>query len=302
MDARDDDTVTGNDQLPPYLRIADVLRGEITDGVFRVGERIPSQAELEERFQVSRPTVQRALQELRKGGYIDNQRGRAAEVLDWDAQNAVLPAAGEPERAFEALTTYVSAAFEEPEVTIDAYSLTSETLGGALASPLQSVMTGELNPTAIRVRLLLPSQDVTLALPRLVEDFTDDRPLRRLRQLARAHSIALRSSFTRLTDVRPDIVNSIEFRTVPVTPLQKIYILNGRVSLWGYYKVVQRPLTFSDGWQGDIYDTLGVNSTLYMSRSDPANPATNDARFVAESQEWFDALWDTIAEPVTIFE
>jgi DNA-binding transcriptional regulator YhcF (GntR family) len=321
VDADDEDTLTGNDPLPPYLRIAEALRGEITDGLFPVGRRIPSQAELEERFGVSRPTVQRALQELRKDGYIDNRRGRAAEVLAWDkrdgherradrnghdgtdgADGQAVRSPVEPERALEALTTYVAAAFEEREVTIDAYSLTSETLSGTLAAPVQAVMLGELNPVSIRVRLLLPAQDTTLALPRMVDNPDDGRPLRRQRQLARAHTIALRSTFTRLSDVRPDIENSIEFRTVPVTPMQKLYLLNTRVALSGYYRVLQRPVTFGDGQRDEIYDVLGVNTMLFLHRRDPEHPQSSDSQFVAESQAWFDALWESIAEPVTPFE
>jgi DNA-binding transcriptional regulator YhcF (GntR family) len=294
-------TGNGNDPLPPYLRIADELRGEIADGRFPVGRRIPSQAELEERFGVSRPTVQRALQELRKDGYIDNRRGRAAEVLA-RGRDGGGASPGEPERALEALTTHVAAAFEDREVTIDAYSLTTETLAGSLAAPVQSVMTGELNPSSIRVRLLLPARDTVLALPRVVADPEDGRALRRLRQLADAHTIALRSTFTRLSDVRPDIENSIEFKAVPITPVQKLYLLNTRVALSGYYRVVSRPVVFGDGGSDQIYDTLGVNTMLFLHRSDPAHPHSNDSQFVAESQAWFDALWETIAEPVALFE
>ncbi|MDX6355125.1 MAG: hypothetical protein QOF98_2028, partial [Streptomyces sp.] len=246
----DEETLPDAESLtPPYLHIADVLRGEIRDGRYRVGERIPSQAELEERFQVSRPTVQRALGVLRQGGYLDNQRGRASEVLPWDTS---APAAGpaaspEPEPAFEALGTHVAAAFEEREITIDSYSLTSETLNSALAGPVQSALRGELNPAVIRVRVLLPTQDAVLALPRLVANPDDDRPLRRLRQLSRAHGIALRSTFTGLSELRPEIKISVEFRALPVTPLQKLYLINRRLALSGFYPVKTHPVTFGDG-------------------------------------------------------
>ncbi|MFC4030183.1 GntR family transcriptional regulator [Streptomyces polygonati] len=307
MDADDEDDeapFTGNDPLPPYRRIADTLRAEIADGRFPVGHRIPSQAQLEDRFGVSRPTVQRALRELRKEGWIDNRRGRAAEVLDRGrfADGRTTAFSEEPERALESLTTHVAAAFEEPEVTIDVYTLTTETLAGALAAPVQSVMRGELNPSSIRVRLLLPALDVTLALPLLVSDPEDPRPLRRLRQLARGHTIALRSMFTRLSDVRPDITNVIEFKTVPVTPMQKLYVLNTRTALSGYYRVIRRQVTFGDGQQEEIFDVLGVNTMLFAHRLDPDRPHSRDTQFVAELQAWFDALWTNIAEPMTLFE
>lgn len=300
----DEETLPDAESLtPPYLHIADVLRGEIRDGRYPVGERIPSQAELEERFQVSRPTVQRALGVLRQGGYIDNQRGRASEVLPWQNGDPGGSAAStEPEPAFEALGTHVAAAFEEREITIDSYSITSETLNSALAGPVQSILRGELNPAAIRIRVLLPTQDATLALPRLVADPDDDRPLRRLRQLSRAHRTALRSTFTGLSELRPEIKVSVEFRALPVTPLQKLYLINRRLALSGFYPVKTHPVTFGDGQRDDIYDVIGLRSVLFVHRTDPAEPASRDSLFVAEAQAWFDSLWSTISEPVPLFE
>lgn len=297
----DEDTPTANGSTPPYRHIADVLRGEILDGVYRIGERIPSQAELEERFQVSRPTVQRALGVLRKGGFIDNQRGRPSEVLAWrDRGTAAEPIeAEEPEPAFASLATHIDEAFRRPRVTIDAYSLTAETLNAAITLQVQKIRTGELNPESIRIRLLLPSQQARLALPRLVADPEDDRPLRRLRQLVRGHGITLRTSVYGLAG---GLESSVEFRTVPVTPLHKLYLINGEVALFGHYRVVERPVRFSDGQREDIYDVLGIDAMLFPHRSDPGDPESVDSRFVAEAQAWFDSLWSTIAEPLTLPE
>ncbi|WNI17020.1 hypothetical protein [Actinacidiphila sp. ITFR-21] len=194
------------------------------------------------------------------------------------------------------------AAFETREVTIDACSLTTETLGGALAAHLQRVVLGELNPSALHVRVLLPTRDTALALPRLVADLTDDRPLRRLRQLVRGHAITLRSAFTRLSDVRPDITCSIECKAVPATPPQKLCLLNKHVALSGYYRVIEREVTFGDGRHELIYDVPGVSTTLFHHRHDPERPHSHPSRFVTESQAWFDSLWRTIAETVTLFE
>jgi GntR family transcriptional regulator len=55
-----------------YLDVADELRTEIADG--HVGT-LPSEAELGERFSVSRVTVRRALELLRDEGLVDSRRG-----------------------------------------------------------------------------------------------------------------------------------------------------------------------------------------------------------------------------------
>ncbi|SEG88681.1 transcriptional regulator, GntR family [Actinacidiphila yanglinensis] len=299
-----DEPVSPADSRPPYLHIADVLRGEIDDGRYRVGERIPSQAELEERFDVSRPTVQRALKELRREGYIDNQRGRAAEV---QARHARGRAAGteEPERAFAALDAHVAAAFEQRDVVIDTFSLTTETLNSALSQQLQRVRLGELRPSSITLRVLLPSTDAALAFPRMVADADDPRPLRRLRLLINAHVTALRSTFNGLSVINPDLRSSIEFRSLPITPLFKLYLLNHDTALHGLYRVVPRVVSFDDDGgapvgEGEIYDVLGISATLFPYRRDPDEPKSRDTRFVQESQDWFDSVWTTIAGPLIL--
>ncbi|SFF69063.1 transcriptional regulator, GntR family [Actinacidiphila alni] len=300
MDEEDPGT---NGSRPPYRYIADVLRGEIHDGRYRVGDRIPSQADLEDRFQVSRPTIQRALGVLRDDGYIDNQRGRPSEVLPWQEGAGVSKTQfQEPEITPLSLKTHIATAFDEPHVTIDAYSLTTETLGRALVAPLLRVQNRELNPESVTLRLLLPSLDARLAIPRLVDDPDDERPMRRLRQLVRAHALALRSSFVGLTEFRPDIQASIEMRAVPITPVHKLYLINGHTALSGHYQVVKRQVEFGKSGKGAIYDVLGINAMLFAYRGDPAEPESRDSQFVADSQSWFDSLWSTIAEPLSLFE
>lgn len=299
----DEEDSGANGSRPPYLYIADVLRDEILAGRYPVGQRIPAQADLEERFQVSRPTIQRALKELRKDGYIDNQRGRSSEVLPWKERADVSQAQfQEPEITPLALRTHIAAAFEEQHVTIDAYSLTTETLGRALTAPLLRVQNGELSPSSISLRLLLPSLESHLAIPRLIADPTDERPLWRLRQLVRAHVLTLRSSFAALAVVRPEIEQSVKVNTVPITPMHKLYLVNKHTALSGYYQVLQQEVEFGRRGQGAIYDVLGISAMLFAYRHDPAEPDSRDSRFVTESQEWFDSLWSTIAEPLSLFE
>jgi DNA-binding transcriptional regulator YhcF (GntR family) len=298
----DEEAPGTNGPRPPYLHIADALRDEILDGRYPVGQRIPSQAELEERFRVSRPTVQRALGVLREEGYIDNQRGRPSEVLPWQA-DPPHPEYEVPEPAFTALATHIDEAFNEPDIVIDSFSLTTETLLPALIAQLQRVQRGELHPASITVRLMLPSQDARLAIPRLVADASDERPLRRLRQLVRGQTVTLRSAFQQLSQLRTDVELSVEFKTVPITPVQKLYVVNKHTALVSYYTVVPREVPFgSRGDKGEIFDVLGVDAVLFAFRRDPARPEAHDSQFVTQSQGWFDSLWSTIAEPMTLFE
>lgn len=301
----DDDKAAPADSVPPYRYIADVLRGEILDGCYQVGERIPAQAELEERFRVSRPTIQRALGELRKDGYIDNHRGRSAEVLPWQDRGTGSESAGGggPQPAFAALAVHVAEAFAAPRVTIDSYSLTTETLNTVLSNVIQKIHNREVPaPESVRMRFLLPSADARLAYPRLAADLDDERPLRRLRGLIKGHSIAIRSSFTSVERRVPEMDLKIDFRSVPITPLHKLYLFNQDVALFGTYRLVKRPISFDGEHDEDMFDVLGIDATLFPFRRAAPDATDPSSRFVSESQEWFDALWTTIAQPMDLFE
>ena len=57
------------------VQIAAAIRASIVDGALIVGERLPSEAELAEQFDVSRPTVREALKRLAAQSLIRTQRG-----------------------------------------------------------------------------------------------------------------------------------------------------------------------------------------------------------------------------------
>jgi DNA-binding transcriptional regulator YhcF (GntR family) len=274
---------------PPYQHIANVIRAEIERGEFPVGHQLPTQQALVRRFGVSRSTVQRALEKLNEVGLIDSQRGRGSYVLARSEPSGPGPAGVE-------LAEHIGAAFEAPHVVLDVFSLTSETLNAAVQGPLYRIRNGEITPRSVAVRLLLPSPTARLAVPRRVGDPKDPRPLERLRRLVMSQAITLYSSIGALADL--DLVSevSVEVRSVPITPLQKLYLINGTEALSGYYQVVERPITIG-GEELAVYDVLGLASTLFH-HSTTAGP--HSALYVEQAHAWFDSLWSTIAEPLTL--
>ena len=60
---------------PPYLRIKDALKQALARGRYPPGARMPSEAELVERFGVSRMTTSRALRELVDEGLVVRVKG-----------------------------------------------------------------------------------------------------------------------------------------------------------------------------------------------------------------------------------
>jgi hypothetical protein len=300
----EDGSSTSRGTTPPYRHIADVLRGEITDGTLAVGDRLPAYVDLEQRFGVARATIQRALAELRKDGFIDNQRGRAAEVLPWRDRfrGGGREDGASPGPSFSTLPLHLARAFEEPEVSIDVYCLTMETLHSALATPLQRIMEGELRPQTVSIRVLIPQQDAHLAIPRLVAERPgDDRPLDRVRQRILSQAGDLRDLLADVNMVRSEVRVSLEFRTVPITPMYKIYIFNHRSTLFGFYPVVKRKVSFATGGDlEEIYDLLGVSAQMFPFSANPDDSDEPGSLFVSEATTWFDSLWTQIAKPLDI--
>jgi DNA-binding LacI/PurR family transcriptional regulator len=87
---------------PKYQQIVLDLRKSITLGEYKEGERLPSEADLVERFQTSRLTVQRALKELQHSGLIERRAGsgtfvRRADRSEQHVFGLLIPGLGETE-------------------------------------------------------------------------------------------------------------------------------------------------------------------------------------------------------------
>jgi DNA-binding transcriptional regulator YhcF (GntR family) len=282
-----------NASRPPHEAVAAALRERIDSGELPPGARIPTQKDLAGEFGVNRTAVRQALHELKRQGLLtDTGRGAPPSIAQRDSsQEAPKPAGTE-------LAARLYEAFRAEDVTIDTYSLTTETLNNALARPHRSIVDGTLSPRSITVRVIVPDPGASLAIPRLVDDPSDPRPLQRLHELQRTWPAALRMSLSTFRD-RYDVPEvSCAIRTVPATPLHKLYILNGTEALMGFYTSVKDQVTYR-GEELDIFDVLGFESPLFRFTDTPESDGKQDIAFVRHSREWFNALWETIAEPLT---
>jgi GntR family transcriptional regulator len=69
-----------NNPVSLYRQIADQLRADIARGEFEPAGRLPSEAEMVARFDVSRVTVRLALDELEREGLIERRKGKGTFV------------------------------------------------------------------------------------------------------------------------------------------------------------------------------------------------------------------------------
>lgn len=62
-------------EAPKYVRLAQTLQSRIEDGTYPPGSRVPSENQLVQAFGMSRPTVVRALELLKRDGWLESRQG-----------------------------------------------------------------------------------------------------------------------------------------------------------------------------------------------------------------------------------
>ena len=270
--------------------IAEALRERIRGGHLKAGDRLPTQAELAEEFGVERGTVRQALRALQEDGLLTNvSKGSPPRIAEPTTPRT------EPQSTMVTLGPRLAEAFRAPRVRIDVVCHTSETLMLALSEPLRLIHEGRVHPEAIDFRVLLPSRDIALAFPVLIEREADDPLHQRWLQMRNAQARVLQHNLqavrsTHRIDVR------IAFRALPFTPPMKLYLLNGEEALHGYYTVTRREEEYESRTL-EMYDALGSQTLLFSFLKRAGH---RDAVFVEESQKWFDALWETITTDMTL--
>ncbi|MET7616922.1 GntR family transcriptional regulator [Streptomyces sp. NPDC005408] len=296
-----------------YRWVADELRKEINDGEkYPPGAQLPTQDKLVRKYQVSRATVKQALDLLREKGLIESHQGRGTYVAEGEpgAPARTAPGGegdGDGEEAWAVvservmpvvLKPYLEEAFEATEVTLDVFSMTTESLATRVSDQKVRIVERKIKPPrSITARLMLPDTDSpSLAIPRPVDGTDDPRVRERLRGILQSHAIILREALFELRDRGFVSEVSVEVRLVPFAPQQKLYILNRRLALQGFYVPEVGTIRLPpDDQEVAIFDAYGTGATLFPYRAS-ADSTPEQAGIVHVAQEFFDSTWKNLAE------
>jgi GntR family transcriptional regulator len=74
---------------PAYLQLANILRRQISDGAFRPGDLLPSEAQLVRRYGISPMTVRRSINLLLDEGVVNTEQGRGTFVKPLELSAAI---------------------------------------------------------------------------------------------------------------------------------------------------------------------------------------------------------------------
>jgi hypothetical protein len=178
-------------------------------------------------------------------------------------------------------------------VTLDVFSLTSESLAVHLAVQAERIVGGFIAPQSVTLRLILPSVDLVLPYPSSEADPDDHRLRERFRRIADRSTDTVSGLFT----VLGEHVSSVDIavRRAPIAPMCKLYLLNGAHALLAPYEVIERDITVEPGESVRALDVLGFGAPLthHVRNADPDSP---DTLFVDSWQRWFDSVWNRLAK------
>jgi len=273
-----------------FSRVLGELRNRLADGQYPLQTLLPPQRELADAFDVSRDTVQRVLKALEREGWIKSRQGSGSRVVR-EAQRvqAAVVESAKPSRT--TLGPIIADAFRRPEVTLDVYTLTSESLDTHIRLRAEWIRENPGSaPRSIAVRMLVPSDTTELSYPVSKSDPADPRPVERVRNITRKSvaSVEYVLKSLKIEKLVPDV--HLEIRHALVVPTFKLYLLNKTEALFGTYKFVERPIILDSGEEIDAIDVVGVGAdlTYYVREGDEDSPA---AFFVESMQDWFDSVW-----------
>jgi DNA-binding transcriptional regulator YhcF (GntR family) len=284
---------TGEGGGRSFERVAGELRARMASGRYQLHSLLPPQRELADEFGVSRDTVQRVLKELKSEGWIESRQGSGSRVIK--SQRIHSPMSSQrPDRVIT-LGPLISAAFEQPQVTLDVYTLTSESLDVHIRLQAERIRSGEIAPERIALRILLPSESLELPYPRALDAADAPRLRDRFRTITRRSTESL---IHVLRDLKAaELVPSVELqiRHAPLTPTFKLYVINGVEVLHGLYQIVERELVLDSGEQLRALDVLGLGATLthHVQDDDPDSAGTV---FVDTMRKWYGSVWDLLSE------
>ncbi|MCF4139059.1 winged helix-turn-helix domain-containing protein [Streptomyces sp. Tue 6430] len=277
-----------------FHRVAGELRTRMGNGTYPLHSMLPSQRNLADEFGVSRDTVQRVLRELAEAGWVESRQGSGSRVVRV-LQATPAPVVAGRARGPITLGPALGKAFARPEVVLDTYTLTSESLYMHFSAQVERIRTGEIAPERIAVRMILPAEDLPLPFPRARDDEDDHRLRERLNGIQRRSLASLRDLFSglELEEFVPSV--SLEVRWARMAPSCKLYLIDHAEALLAPYEVIERNIRLDSGEVVPALDVLGFGASLthHVKDEDGESPGSV---FVDSWQAWFDSVWKYIAE------
>ena len=249
--------------IPLYHRIYVILRERIVNGTYRVGEMLPSEAELMARFKVSRITARRAMDELSNEGLVERMRGRGTAV----SKDAALHVGGNPIVGdIDGLMANLSIVGRGTTVEILEFDYVRPPLSVVAELGLEA---GELAQRAIRVRSLDKrpfSLSTTFVLERIGRTYTrEDLAVVSLIDLITRSGSSIGHVTQSITATLADDISAQRLAVQPGSPLLKLrrVLFDTQKRPLEHIEILYRP----DRFEYRMTLARGVNDKFELERS-----------------------------------
>lgn len=80
-----------NSGLPMYRQLSNIIRTNVENGVYEANQKIPTEMELSKKYNVSRVTVRKALEELVEDGILLRKQGKGTFISEKKTTNVNYP-------------------------------------------------------------------------------------------------------------------------------------------------------------------------------------------------------------------
>lgn len=279
---------------PDYLDYLDLDQDDLERASRQLAERLRA-AILKRRLAPGDPLPSRSDLGAWCGGIASRARRPALELLQaeglvvvqGDSRAFVDP---EAPRAVE-MEPHIVAAFARSSVTVDFAGVDGAALRGALATVLDRVRDGRLEPPqTVTVRALIGDPAAPAAFPVRAGTRSGDPVVREpaARTVRRAAG-----DIADLTREMDELVESatVELRFHSATPLIELCVMNGRTAVFGFHPIEEHVVAIG-GEPVAVYDLMRTDVPLFHHALSE-NELAQGTRFVEAAQRWFDALWAT---------
>lgn len=229
--------------LPLWSQIADRLRSALERGEFVPGDRLPSEADLNEAFGVSRSTARAALDKLESEGRITRRSGIGSIVLAPRVDQPVnlLASFAEDMRARDLVPSYLTRSVEISTATAEV----AEALGlevGARLGMIDRLLLANSVVIGLSLSWLSPSTTSILNLPTLAE--LDSGSLYRWIEQRSGRRIAGGSEFIEAVNANEQIAASLN------VPANAAVLLARRISRTAEGQPIEYALLY---YRPDLY-------------------------------------------------
>ena len=114
--------VSRDNPIPLYFQVSQIIENEIKEGTYKPGDLFSTEDELQQRLNVSRSTIRKAIDDLKKRGWLIQQVGKATFVGSYHlskTKSHLLSLTEElREKGIEPGTKYISVFSESPSIEV----------------------------------------------------------------------------------------------------------------------------------------------------------------------------------------